>query len=291
MNRSPPPLRAPSPGQLPARLVPSPPRRIAIAGDWHADTAYGVAAIEHAAKRDATVLLHLGDFGYNFTDDYLDSLGDVLCRCGIVLGFVDGNHENFDRLLDWPVGADGLRYLRDHIVHLPRGFRWQWGQTRCLALGGAYSIDRFLRIPGRSWWAQESLTSWQARDAASGGPADVMFCHDCPAGITVPGAARDRFGFPAKELRRSELYRVRLRSVVDAVRPGRLWHGHFHHRYQSVLCGDGYRTVVDGLGKNGDPIDNNMVVVNLPELGFHRLSAGESERPACSGLTKRIAVG
>ena len=46
-----------------------------------------------------------------------------------------------------------------------------------------------------------------------------MFCHDCPAGITVPGAAGDRFGFPTKELRRSELYRARLRYVVDAVRP------------------------------------------------------------------------
>lgn len=77
----------------------------------------------------------------------------------------------------------------------------------------------------------------------------MMFCHDCPAGITVPGASRDRFGFPAQELQRSELYRVRLRSVVDMVRPARLWHGHFHHRYQAVLQGNGYRTVVDGLGK------------------------------------------
>jgi hypothetical protein len=291
MNRSPLPSPVASPGQLLVHSVLSPPARIAIAGDWHADTKYGVGVIEHAAKRDATVLVHLGDFGYNFTNSYLDSLDDALCRCRIVLGFVDGNHENFDRLLSWPIDADGLRYLRDHIVHLPRGFRWQWGQTRCLALGGAYSIDRFLRKPGRSWWAQEALTSRQARDAAAAGTADVMFCHDCPAGIKVPGAARDRYGFPATELRRSELYRVRLRSVVDLVRPGRLWHGHFHHRYQSVLFGDGYRTVVDGLGKNGGPIDNNMVVVNLPELGFHRLSTGETPRPASSGLTKRIAVG
>ena len=111
-----------------ARTVPGPsvstfaavlrPSRTAIAGDWHADTEYAVAAIEHAAKRGATVLLHLGDFGYNFTDDYLTALDDALDRC-IVLGFVDGNHENFDRLLSWPVDADGLRCLRERIVHLP----------------------------------------------------------------------------------------------------------------------------------------------------------------------------
>lgn len=293
MNRSAPALPAlvASPGRVLAHSLLSPPARIAIAGDWHADTAYAVAAIEHAAKRDATVLIHLGDFGYNFTDDYLDSLDQALDHCGLVLGFVDGNHENFDTLSAWPVDDDGLRRLRDRIVHLPRGFRWQWGTTRCLALGGAYSLDRVLRTPGHSWWEEEWLTCQQAHDAAAGGPADVMFCHDCPAGVTVPGAARDRLGFPAKELRRAELYRVRLRSVVDAVRPGRLWHGHFHRRYQAVLQGQGYRTVVDGLGKNIEPIDNNMVVVNLAELGVHRLSRPQAASPACSDLTNRSAVG
>lgn len=93
-----------------------------------------------------------------------------------------------------------------------------------------------------------------------------MFCRDCPAGIEVPWAARDRYGFPREELRRSERHRGRLRTVVDAAQPARLWHGHFHHRYQALLDGETYRTVVDGLGRSGDPIDNNMVVVNLPQL-------------------------
>ena len=258
----------------------APPTRIAIAGDWHADTDYGVAAIDHAAKRDAGVLLHMGDFGYNFTDSYLNALDDALRRHDLELGFVDGNHENFDRLLAQPVAADGLRHLRERIVHLPRGFRWRWGTTRCLAVGGAYSIDRFLRTAGKSWWPQETITVAQARDIITAGRADVMFCHDCPAGIEVPGAACDRFGCPAEELQRSEVHRDLLRSIVDAVRPARVWHGHFHHRYRSLLEGDGYRTVIDGLGRNGDPIDNNMVVVNLSELGFHRLATtGRLQRP------------
>jgi Calcineurin-like phosphoesterase len=256
-----------------ARSFLDPPARVAIAGDWHADARYAVSAIEHARKRDADVLIHLGDFGYNFTDEYLDALEEALRGHGLVLGFVDGNHENFDRLLAWPVASDGLRYLRDRVVHLPRGYRWRWGQTTCLALGGAYSIDHFLRTAGRSWWPQESITVRQARKAAAPGLADVMFCHDCPAGIVVPGAAIDRFRCPAIELERSAEHQALLRAVVDAVRPARLWHGHFHHRYQTVLHGDGYRTVVDGLGKNVDPIDNNMVVLRLASLGSHRLSS------------------
>jgi hypothetical protein len=250
------------------------PERVAIAGDWHADTDYAVAAIAHADRRDASTLIHLGDFGYDFTDEYLDALERTLCDHAMVLGFVDGNHENFDRLLTWPVADDGMRHLREHIVHLPRGFRWCWGQTDCVAVGGAYSLDRILRIPGRSWWPQETLTPELARTIAAGGPADAMFCHDCPSGVVVPGAEHDRIGFPPEELQRSELHRALLRSIVDVVRPVRLWHGHFHQRYRAVLDGGHYRTVIDGLGKNGDPIDNNMVVVNLADLGFHHFSAG-----------------
>jgi hypothetical protein len=258
------------------------PARIAIAGDWHADTDYAVAAIHHASRRNADVLVHLGDFGYNFTDEYLDALDAALAAHDMMLGFVDGNHENFDRLLAVPVADDAMRHLRARVVHLPRGFRWQWGTTRCLAVGGAYSIDRFLRKPHRSWWPQETITGDQAREIAAAGRADAMFCHDCPAGIEVPGSAFDRYGCPPEELARSAVHQALLRSIVDAVRPRRLWHGHFHRRYRALLEGDGYRTTVDGLGKNGNPIDNNMVVVNLADLGWHRLSSVPTEPAACS---------
>ncbi|MDV8009610.1 metallophosphoesterase [Rhodococcus sp. IEGM 1318] len=259
------------------------PSRIALAGDWHADTRHGVAAIEHAARRNATVLIHLGDFGYRFTDMYLDTLDDTLRRCGLVLGFVDGNHEDFDRLLAYPLADSGLRYLRERIVHLPRGWRWSWGSTQCLALGGAYSIDRILRVEGTSWWPQEAITVEEAETAVAGGTADAMFCHDCPAGVVVPGRPRERYGFPPSEVAASQANRDRLRRVVDQVRPARLWHGHFHQRHQALLEGAGYRTVVDGLGKNNDPLDNNLVVVNLPDLGHHRWSSRAEHTVAETG--------
>lgn len=266
-----------SASSAPAFLVT--PSRIAIAGDWHADAQYAVEAIRHAKRRNASVLLHLGDFGYDFTEPYLSALDAALAACGMVLGFVDGNHENFDRLLQWPIADDGLRHLRERIVHLPRGFRWQWGGTRCLAVGGAFSIDRFLRIPHRSWWPQEAITPSQAAPICAAGRCDAMFCHDCPSGVVVPWADRDRYGCPSDELHHSEQHRVLLRTIVDAAQPSRLWHGHFHHRYRASLDGGTYRTVIDGLGRNGDPIDNNMVVVNLADLGWHRLSSHADEPP------------
>lgn len=257
------------------------PPRIAIAGDWHADAEYAVEAIHYAKRRNASVLLHLGDFGYDFTDKYLRALDDALASTGMVLAFVDGNHENFDRLLQWPIADDGLRYLRERVIHLPRGYRWQWGGTQCLAVGGAYSIDRLLRIPHRSWWPQETITPTEAAAICEAGRCDVMFCHDCPSGVLEPWADRDHHGFPIDELERAAEHRALLRTIVDVTQPSRLWHGHFHHRYRGLLDGNGYRTVVDGLGRNGDPIDNNMVVVNLADLGWHRLSIHAGE-PSCS---------
>ena len=254
------------------------PKRVALAGDWHANTDYAVEAIAHARRRNADVVIHLGDFGFNFKPDYLNALDRALAQHHLVLGFVDGNHENFDWLLAQPVAADGLRYLRQRIVHLPRGLRWRWGNTRCLAVGGAHSIDTFLRTPQVTWWPQEEITAEQTRSITDGGQGvDAMFCHDCPAGIAVPGMERDRYGFPAEAVAASEHHRQVLRGIVDGVQPIRLWHGHFHHRYQAVLDGDGYRAVIDGLGRDKDPIDNNMVVVNLAALGNHQAASRDGQ--------------
>jgi hypothetical protein len=256
-------------GSLAGRFLTRTPTRIAIAGDWHANTDHAVEAILHAGRRHADVLVHLGDFGYNFTGAYLDALESALASQDLVLGFVEGNHENFDWLLSQPTAPDGLRPVRERIVHLPRGLRWQWGTVRALAVGGAYSLDQFLRVEHKSWWPQELITGDDVRSIGDAGPADVMFCHDCPAGISVPTMQRRTRGYPDVVVQESERNRVRLRAIVDQVRPRRLWHGHFHHRYQSLLDGGDYRTVVDGLGRDKDPIDNNLVVVNLDDLARH----------------------
>src|SRR5262245_45957967 len=116
------------------------PARIAFAGDWHANTRWGISAIQFAAEQGAEVIIQLGDFGYEFRPAFLDGLERALVRTGLRLLFVDGNHEDFPTLLRYPVRSDGLRRLTDRVWHLPRGFRWVWGGLRWLALGGAHSV-------------------------------------------------------------------------------------------------------------------------------------------------------
>jgi hypothetical protein len=240
------------------------PGRIAFAGDWHANSRWAVAAVEYAATRGADVIVHVGDFGYDFRAQFLRSLDRALMGHDMVLMFVDGNHENFPILLRYPIRDNGLRQLANRIWHLPRGFRWTWGSTTFLALGGAHSVDRPWREPGVSWWTQETLTDGDIARAVQGGPADVLITHDCPAGVDIPDLSETSRVWPADELAASDVHRGRLRTVVDAVRPRAIWHGHFHRLYETVTD-FGYGPVeVHGLDCDGTTLGRNVAVVDLP---------------------------
>src|SRR2546429_228129 len=82
-----------------------------------------------------------------------------------------------------------------------------------------------LRREGVDWWPAEEISHGQAHRVIDAGPADVMVCHDCPAGVPLDLP-------PAPLLWQSELgrateHRRRLRVVVDRVRPAYLLHGHY----------------------------------------------------------------
>lgn len=244
------------------------PNRIALAGDWHMNGPWATKAIRYAKDQGADVIVHLGDFGYTFDARFMRAVEKALMAAGLDLLFVDGNHEDFQCLHRYRVGDNGLRKMTDHIWHLPRGFRWNWSGVRFLALGGAHSVDRPWREPGTSWWRQETITEQEAADCIAAGPADVMVVHDCPAGVTVPGID-DRTTdppYPAFEILRSQEHRQLLRTVVDAVQPKMLWHGHYHTAYrQNVDLGYGPLTVT-GLDCDETTVTGNVQVVSLADV-------------------------
>ena len=57
---------------------------------------------------------------------YLDALSRQAKGARIPIWFIDGNHEDFDQLDALPLDEQGRRPVRDHITHLPRGYRWEW---------------------------------------------------------------------------------------------------------------------------------------------------------------------
>ncbi len=248
---------------------PADPGRIVVAGDWHGAKNRSYVVIEYAGNTGVPVVLHLGDFGFwvpgRATDHYLDHVEKTCAAFDVTLLWVDGNHEAHPTLNNIPLNDDGVRPIRDHILHLPRGFRWTWGVHTWMALGGAHSVDRKWRTEGRDWWPEETLTEADVQRAVSGGPVDVIAAHDSPDGTDL--ASRLRSGvFPDEDIVLAKEHRRQVGRVVDATRPGALFHGHYHLRHTTYrnLPGGG-RTVVIGLASDSESLRGNSALVDLSD--------------------------
>ena len=139
-----------------------------------------------------------------------------------------------------------------------------------LSLGGANSIDRFERVPGLSWWAEEQISLGDAYRAVSGGRVDVVLAHDAPAGAKVLSQKEITESiWPARAVGYANESRYMMRQVVDAVQPKLFFHGHYHRvvKHDSTLKdheGHFYRFFGYGLDMNGKP--GNVAVLHLPSL-------------------------
>lgn len=247
------------------------PARVLVAGDWHGNTHRGVGVIQSAGIRGIPVVLQLGDFGFWVpganSDAYLDTLNAACEEYGVELLWVDGNHEDHRTLNSLPLNDIGVRPIREHITHLPRGFRWTWHRRRWMSLGGAHSVDKHMRKEGRSWWPEEYLSDADIDRAVGGGPVDVIVAHDCPDRVDIPGLAPDGF-WPAAQIADAEAHRFLVGKVVDATKPGILFHGHYHRRYNAVrTLPSGGQTAIIGLGDDSSSTRDNVRLLNLAISG------------------------
>jgi hypothetical protein len=253
-----------------SQLVPSEPRRVVVAGDWHGNTPWAQKVIRQAATalaaEDRRIIVQLGDFGIwpgRAGRNYLSQLDATLAATTSELWFVDGNHEDFRQLARLRPGPDGREQVAGRIWHLPRGYRWTWHGRTWLALGGGVSLDKAGRTKGRNWWPQEEITDDQERAVIAGGHAEVMATHECPAGVTHTFPPPPSWWDP-RDLARNDAHRERLQRVVDAVRPAHLMHGHLHIGYQRE-CDFGYGPVeVTGLDMDGS--NANYAVLDVEAM-------------------------
>ena len=150
-----------------------------------------------------------GDFGvlwdYKAQGQYLDKkekrIYKQIEKLPCTLLFVDGNHENFDRLNTLPVvqkfGAEVGEYVKDKCYHLRRGEIYNIAGKNALVCGGALSIDKEYRLFNesytrkRSWWAGEDIKEWQIQKgceniAKFNGNIDLVITHTCPQSFFSP---------------------------------------------------------------------------------------------------------
>jgi hypothetical protein len=254
------------------------PRRLLVAGDVHCELGWVVALIDIARSEGCHAIVQLGDLGFlpgfGVGMRFITETASLLRRAGLPLYFLEGNHDDLDAL--WRTKrrlVSGFVEIDSHLYYLRRGQRFSWSDVSFLAVGGAHSIDRRWRIgtqplAGTLWWPRETLDDRDLVRASVGGPVDVMFCHDCPAGVTIPGLQTIE---PAAENRR------RLGTIVDAVRPKLLLHAHYHQRFDGFYRNDDLDLVVPTVGLAHEHTGRKgWIVLDLDELSAAGKQADET---------------
>lgn len=130
---------------------------IYVTGDTHGE--HGRMYQIDKQLSDDDYLIICGDFGYIFKDTYSEKtfLDDLEARPYNIL-FIDGNHENFPVIYNYPLemwNGGKIHRIRKNIIHLCRGQVFEIENKKFFTFGGGFSLDKALRIPGKSWWAEE----------------------------------------------------------------------------------------------------------------------------------------
>lgn len=155
---------------------------IYITGDTHGDWMSRLRTNAFPEQKEMTkddYVIICGDFGiWHDTNQERHNLKWLDDKPFTTL-FVDGNHENFDRLYTMPVSewnGGNVHFIRPHIIHLMRGQVFEIDGVSLFTFGGASSHDiqdgilekdnprikewnknpfKMFRVNHESWWKEE----------------------------------------------------------------------------------------------------------------------------------------
>lgn len=139
-------------------------------GDIHANQYKWVEQI-HPALSSGDILIVNGDFGIGFWNGRYwseETFFDWISEQEYTVLFVDGNHENFNKLNDYPVelwNGGRVHKIRHNLIHLMRGEVYHIDGISVFAFGGGYSIDKYRRQENVSWWRQEMPSEEEYKNA------------------------------------------------------------------------------------------------------------------------------
>lgn len=139
-----------------------------VTGDKHGEWNDLKSSLEKLSKGDKLIVL--GDFGFVFysfdfkrnwyiSEEKKLKKAQKYCKENeITLLFVDGNHENFNRLNEYEnteLFGGKVHKIKDNIFHLKRGEVFKIEDKTFFVMGGANSIDKVNRVLNLDWWESE----------------------------------------------------------------------------------------------------------------------------------------
>ncbi len=169
--------------------------KLFITGDLHGELDVSKLSHKHfdytGLTKDDYIII-CGDFGFiwygNKKDNWwLNWLAELPCT----ILWVDGNHENFEALSNYPVeGWHGgkVHKIRENVLHLMRCQVFDINGQTFFTMGGASSHDKETRKEGISWWPQELPNHDEYTEALKkmeevGWKVDYIISHCCSTSL------------------------------------------------------------------------------------------------------------
>lgn len=195
-------------------------------GDPHGDLGFIDEMARRAAEHKAEMIV-VGDWGFVWPNgNQIKKLSATLRAHRVTMRFIDGNHDWHDELNRLAGYVRHAVELEPNVIYQPRGSTYTHDGTKFLFMGGAPSIDKANRTPGKSWWPTEYITDEDMAVAALTDKADVLVTHDAP---DYPPGFMPK-GDPAFRIRSKQSLN-NIKALRTRLTPTLHLHGHWHHAY------------------------------------------------------------
>lgn len=230
-----------------------------ITGDTHADFSRLYKPLPGVKRYRPTrqdFVIICGDFGGIWSDSPRQAAElNRLAKLPFTVLFLDGNHENYDMLAEFPViswNGGSVQVIRDNVLHLMRGQVYTIEGKTFFTMGGAACHDiqngvldpadpmfdvmyrelsfqnRFFRIKHYSWWEQE-MPSVQELEEGWRKLAEYDFQVDCILTHCAPTNLQSEIAV----ILRNDTYPINeltdfLQRVYDRCSYSHWFCGHYH---------------------------------------------------------------
>lgn len=240
--------------------------KIAFLGDLHGNTNNAYKLIDYIMEHDnPDLLIQVGDMGVmgELFEKYLNKLNKKLETYNIELWFIDGNHENFNWLLNKVKNPYGLNSITSKIKYIPRGTMLTLGKKNFYFCGGAFSIDKFMRTIYKSWWPQETLSKEETEELInyynenySNYKIDYFISHDTPL---FEHYQDDSIFMNQSDFYEDYSHKMNLRKIYELTKAPKIIHGHYH-RFNKFIQ-DGVENIT--LNCDDSPFTEQYTIVEV----------------------------
>ncbi len=164
---------------------------IYVTGDTHGDySRFKDPAIKKLRRGDTLIIC--GDFGFFWNGSRKEkSTIKKLTKKGYTIAFLDGCHENFDILEEYPVtewNGGKARVIANNLIHLMRGQVYTIEDKKIFTFGGGHSQDFDFRRSSENWWKREKPSHDEIIEAIENlrindNSVDYVITHEPPVSL------------------------------------------------------------------------------------------------------------